>query len=294
MGFKGSWNATTFCLGLFFIMSASGCSYGLFGRKPSAAQSDFFTTNREPPDETRARQSQHVFRVALDIGHTPKVPGAIGADGTVEYDFNKNMVSLIAADLKQRPGLSVVVINREAEEMGLAERSAIANKAGADLFLSVHHDSANDKYLVPREVNGRTFYQTDKFHGYSVFFSGKNAQQSASLKFARALGAAMKDQGLTPTRHHAEKIQGENRDLIIPKLGVYRFDDLVVLKQAQMPAALLECGVIVNPREEAELKQHEHQAKIVAAVSNAVSAIAEFAPRTVETNGSDNSSNHDR
>ena len=248
-------------------------------RKPSAAQSDFLTTNRHPSDETR-RGSQHPFRVALDPGHTPKVPGAVGADGTVEYEFNKNIVGLIAADLRQRPGLSVMVINEQGEEIGLTERSAVANKARADLFLSVHHDSVNDKYLIPREVNGRTFYQTDKFHGYSVFFSQKNPQSSASFKFAEALGDAMRKQGFTPTRHHAEKIQGENRDLVIPKLGVYRFDDLVVLKEAEMPAALLECGVIVNPKEEADLKQDKRQAKIVAAVTDAIEAIV----RSTENN----------
>jgi hypothetical protein len=50
--------------------------------------------------------------------------------------------------------------------------------------------------------------------------------------------------------HHAEPIKGENRELVNPELGIYRFDDLIVLKSAAMPAALLECGVIVNRSEE--------------------------------------------
>src|SRR2546430_5316322 len=41
------------------------------------------------------------FRVALDIGHTPRVAGAAGADGTMEYEFNRRMVHLIAADLQK-------------------------------------------------------------------------------------------------------------------------------------------------------------------------------------------------
>ena len=263
----------------------SGCSHGWFGSKASPAGSDFSGPERSRTSEDNGHQPQHIFRVALDIGHSPKVPGAVGADGTVEYDFNKNIVSLIAADLKQQPGISVIVINRDGNEIGLAERSEIANKANADVLLSIHHDSVNDKYLRAREIDGHTFYQSDKFHGYSVFFSEKNAQQSASLKFARSIGLAMRDQGFTPTRHHAEKIQGENRELLIPSLGVYRFDDLVVLKEARMPAALLECGVIVNPTEEADLKRHERQVKIVTAVTKAIAAMAKSTTDNAETAG---------
>jgi N-acetylmuramoyl-L-alanine amidase len=255
-----------FCSLLFAVVLLSSCSLieHFLGTKAAPLQED----NAERAG-ANGETSKKIFRVALDIGHTPKAPGAVGADGTVEYDFNRNIVSQIAATLRQQP-LSVEVINQTGKEIGLAQRSQIANIGKADLLLSIHHDSVNDKYLVAREVDGQTYYQTDKFRGYSVFFSEKNDRQQESLKFARLLGAAMRDQGFIPTRHHAEKIQGENRDLLIPELGVYRFDDLVVLKQAQMPAALLECGVIVNPNEEAELKQPEAQAKIVAAATTAI------------------------
>ncbi len=271
------------CLAFCSLLSLSACTHSWFGRKEPSTGSEFFASGGQHANGDNTRYGQHVFRVALDIGHTPKAPGAVGADGTVEYAFNKNMVTLLAADLKLHPGISVVVINSHGDEMSLAERSAVANRAGVDLFLSVHHDSVNDKYLVPREVGGRTFFQTDKFHGYSVFFSGKNPQESASLTFARSIGAAMRDQGFTPTRHHAEKIQGENRDLVIPKLAVYRFDDLVVLKESHMPAALLECGVIVNPKEEALLKQPDHQARIVTAVTTAVLSMAKSTTDQAET-----------
>jgi N-acetylmuramoyl-L-alanine amidase len=243
---------------------------------PLQVESDALSTAPPPKADQSAniQSSGQIFRVALDIGHTPKTEGAVAADGTMEYEFNKRIVHLVMADLEQRPGLSVLVINDEGKEISLPRRSAVANAAKADLFLAVHHDSANDRYLTARKVDGRTLYQTDKFHGYSVFFSKKNTKASASFDFAKALGSAMREQGLTPTAHHAEKIPGEGRELVIPELGVYRFDNLVVLKTAEMPAALLECGVIVNPAEEAELKQPERQAKTVRAIRQAVLAMA--------------------
>jgi len=199
----------------------------------------------------------------------------MGADGRMEYEFNRHMVELIAADLQRDERIRVVVVNREGKPVTLSGRAAAARAAGADLLLSIHHDSVNDRYLeVQRQASGRVLYHCDRFRGYSVFYSGKNREASDSLEFARALGLAMRRQGLTPTLHHAEPIKGENRELVNPDLGIYRFDDLIVLKSAAMPAVLLECGVIVNRAEEAELLTEQRQQKVVAAIYEAVMATA--------------------
>jgi len=90
-----------------------------------------------------------------------------------------------------------------------------------------------------------------------------------------AIGSALREEGLSPTAHHAEKIPGEGRDFVVPDLGVYRYDELIVLWSTKMPAVLLECGLIVNPIEEALLNEPEHQQKIVRAVRRAVLKMAE-------------------
>lgn len=251
--------------------------------RPTAASSATPPIDNAPTQDTEAEPDvshqplktadKQQFRLALDIGHTPSAGGAVAADGKIEYDFNKRIVRLIASDLQKEPGIQVVVINPDGKRISLPGRTAIAKAANADLFLAIHHDSANDRYLEDHESNGRIFRQTDKFHGYSVFYSEKNKEHARSLEFAKSLGEAMQASGLSPTAHHAEKIQGENRELVIPRLGVYRFDDLVVLKTAAMPAALLECGVIVNPSEEADLLKPERQQKTVEAVRHAVLAM---------------------
>ena len=213
-------------------------------------------------------------RVAIDIGHTPGAPGAMSATGVMEYTMNRRMAALIADDLRRQPGIAVTVVNQSGREISLLQRGDVANDANADLFLAIHHDSVNEKYKVTRRIDGRVSRQSDRFRGYSVFFSDKNAEPAASLEWARQLGRAMRDQGLTPTAHHAEKIPGEGRDFVIPEIGVYRFPDLLVLKRARMPAALLECGVIVHPDEERELNTPERQRQIVTAVRTAVQNMA--------------------
>ncbi|HSH37895.1 MAG TPA: N-acetylmuramoyl-L-alanine amidase, partial [Chthoniobacterales bacterium] len=211
------------------------------------------------------------LRIAIDIGHTPGTPGAMSATGVMEYTYNRRMARLIADDLRQQPGISVTLINESGREISLLGRGDAANSAKADLFLSVHHDSVNERYKVTRRTpDGRVFRESDRFRGYSVFFSDKNAEPAASFDFAKQLGRAMREQGMTPTAHHAEKIPGEGRDFVVPEFGIYRFNDLLVLKRARMAAVLLECGVIVHPAEEQELNTTERQRQIVAAVRAAV------------------------
>ena len=195
----------------------------------------------------------------------------MSATGVMEYTYNRRMARLIADDLRQQPGITVTLINDAGREISLLGRGDVANAAKADLFLSVHHDSVNERYKTTRRTaDGRAFRESDRFRGYSVFFSEKNAEPAASFEFAKQLGRAMREQGMTPTAHHAEKIPGEGRDFVVPEHGVYRFNDLLVLKRARMPAALLECGVIVHPQEEQELNTAERQRQIVAAVRAAV------------------------
>lgn len=210
------------------------------------------------------------IRVAIDIGHSPGAPGATSASGVMEYTLNRRMAGLIAGDLRQQSGVSVTLINEAGREISLLQRGDVANQAKADLFLSIHHDSVHERYKVTRRVDGRNSRQSDRFRGYSVFFSDKNAEAAASLEFAKQLGRAMREQGMTPTAHHAEKIPNEGRDFVVPEDGVYRFPDLLVLKRARMPAVLLECGVIVHPEEEQELNTPERQRQIVSAVRSAV------------------------
>ena len=211
------------------------------------------------------------LRVAIDIGHTPGTPGAMSATGVMEYTFNRRMARMIADDLRQQPGVAVTLINEPGREISLLGRGDVANTAKADLFLSVHHDSVNERYKSTRRTaDGKVSRYSDRFRGYSVFFSEKNADPAASFEFAKQLGRAMREQGMTPTAHHAEKIPGEGRDFVVPETGVYRFNDLLVLKRARMAAALLECGVIVHPDEEQELNTPERQRQIVVAVRSAV------------------------
>ncbi len=189
--------------------------------------------------------------VMLDPGHTAGTPGATSVRGTVEVDYNDAFVALLAPRLV-RAGFRVEVTRRPGEELDLEARGARASAAGAWLLLSIHHDSAQEQLLEREERGGREAVRaTRPIRGFSLFVSGLNPRYPASLRAAEALGRRLLALGRAPTLHHAEPIPGEGRPLVDRRLGIYRFDELKVLREATCPAVLLELGVLVDEVDEA-------------------------------------------
>jgi N-acetylmuramoyl-L-alanine amidase len=207
--------------------------------------------------------------VALDIGHTPAHPGAISATGIPEFRFNKEVVEKISVALAATDTIEPFIVTSP-NPLTLLERTRIAAANRAELFVAIHHDSVQDKYLHAWEVDGKKQHYCDDFSGYSVFFSRRNPQPENSFELARLLGRQMATEGFKFARHHAEPIRGENREIVDEEAGVYRFDNLIVLRTAPMPAALLECGVILNRIEEKSLRTSVRQEKIANAVAMAI------------------------
>jgi len=188
----------------------------------------------------------------------------------MEFQFNKKMVEEIHRQLEHSLSVKPIILNPEGKPISLYARTRAAAEAGCELFLSVHHDSVQVKYLTEWTVNGHKEYYCDRFKGFSVFYSPKNPLPEESASFAHQLGIEMKRKGFEPSLHHAEKIPGEGRKLIDPEYGVYEYDNLIVLKTAKVPAALIECGVIVNRAEEESLSEDLTRSRIAAALSAAI------------------------
>jgi N-acetylmuramoyl-L-alanine amidase len=131
---------------------------------------------------------------------------------------------------------------------------------GAQLFVSIHHDSVR-QYLLPKAAG---------FSGFSLFVSRRNPQADKSLACASAIGAEMRAAGFTPSRYHADPILGENRPFADEENGVHFYDNLAVAHTARMPSVLFEAGVIVNPAEEARMRDPEVHAQIAQAIVRGV------------------------
>jgi len=197
--------------------------------------------------------------VAVDVGHYAAEPGVISASGKPEFEYNLALALDVKVELEKLQ-MQVRLIGEKGDYAVLRHRTRDA--AGADLFLSIHHDSVKER-LLPR---------ADEFAGYSLFVSRNNPRQQKSLACASRIGKAMKESGFIPSRYHADPVLGESRPFADEANGVHYYDNLAVGRSASMPSVLVEAGVIVNREEEDRMRDPAVRRRIAAAVAAGVHA----------------------
>jgi N-acetylmuramoyl-L-alanine amidase len=222
------------------------------------------------PDAAKCDKTQ--FRVVVDVGHTAEAYGATSARNAREYDFNFELAWEIEQGLKE-DGFTrtVLLVTGGPAHPSLEDRVAAANRLSPNLFLSIHHDSVPDKFLENWDYEDTPSHFSDRFSGHSLFVSNANRDFKASVQFGQILGMQLKDRGLQYARHYTESFMGHRRRQLVDAIaGVYRYDQLIVLRRTQMPAVLLEAGSIINRDEEVAMSLPERRALISAAVTSAV------------------------
>lgn len=202
--------------------------------------------------------------VAVDVGHGRRDSGAISARGRPEFDFNRQFAEVLAAALTQRQ-LAVRRINFAGDIGSLAERPLQA--AGADFFLSVHHDSIGENYLQYWDWDGSEMSYTEAKRGFGLFVSAHNPDLAASLRCASAIGAVLRRNGFSPTPWHGRRHLAADAEN-----GVWYYDNLIVLYRTTLPAVLFEAGVIKHREEELELLDPQRQARMADAVATGIAA----------------------
>lgn len=209
--------------------------------------------------------------VAVDVGHGLADPGALSARGRPEFEFNRDFAAALQAALTAR-GLGVRPVNADGRIGSLVARPQAA--AGADFFLSVHHDSVPAESLQEWPWDGETRTYSDAHAGFSLYVSRDNPAPGFSGRCASAIGATMRRAGFVPTRHHYPK-----RAWADETNAVHYYDNLVVLYRTTLPAVLFEAGVIKHRDEELLLADPARRARMADAVATGIAACLYAAPR---------------
>lgn len=205
-----------------------------------------------------------VPEVAVDVGHGLKDSGAISARGKPEFEFNQLLARRLAQALREHL-VRVREINFDGGIGKLAERPAQA--AGSNLFISIHHDSIDEKYLQTWLWQGQVNSYTDVKQGFGLFISARNPDVASSLTCAVVMGLMLRRAGFEPSTWHGQSHLAADADN-----GVWYYDNLVVLHAATMPALLFEAGVIKHRDEELALLDPQRQARMADALATGSAA----------------------
>jgi N-acetylmuramoyl-L-alanine amidase len=190
----------------------------------------------------------------VDVGHYAAEPGVISAGGVPEFEYNLALALDVKAELEKLQ-IQTRLIGDKGDYAVLHHRTRDAH--GADLFVSIHHDSVKES-LLPR---------ANEFAGFSLFISKFNPRVDRSLACASAIGAKLRAAGFTPSRYHADPVLGAPRPFADEANGVHWYDNLAVGRTAAMPSVLVEAGVIVNRDEERRMQDPEVRRRIAAAIA---------------------------
>jgi hypothetical protein len=110
-----------------------------------------------------------------------------------------------------------------------------------------------------------------------------NSRAVSGTSFGHSLGQELQKRGLHYTPHYTLPLMGRYRhDLVDQEAGVYRYDHLIVLHTARMPAVLLEAGSIINRQEELDLATPGRRLLVAEAVA---AAVEEFCASRIQVAG---------
>lgn len=218
-----------------------------------------------PAKKTRpARKTviSKIRRIVVDPGHGGHDPGAVGPGGTQEKDVVLAIGLKLRDLLKDELGLDVVMTRSGDVFIPLEERTAIANKVNADLFVSVHANAANNHVASGIETYYLNLAKTEKAAQLAAKENGTSLEKVSVLQ--AILFDLMANYKLNDSAHLAEDVQKALHRRIRDRygdaksLGVKQ-GPFYVLVGATMPSILVETAFVSNPHEESRLQSPEYQ-----------------------------------
>ena len=214
--------------------------------------------------------------MVLDPGHGGLNTGAIGVNGLKERDVVLDVSNRLRARLQASSNVRVVMTRHDDGFVGLRDRTREANRQGASLFLSIHAN-ANPKpiargvevYLLSARAAGDEGLdivareeQADLAHDHHDHASSTG--HTGVLRAVRLAGAQRLSSKVARLVHD-ELVQATGA----PARGV-RQAPFGVLKEAEMPAVVVEIGYLTNPEEAQQLGDPAYRDKVAAGIESAV------------------------
>jgi len=227
-----------------------------------------------------ASAAERFDTVVIDAGHGGSDVGAKGPAGSFEKDVALAVARNLAARLRAH-GLTVVMTRDADVRVPLEQRTAIANDAHGDLFVSIHANASTDAEIHGSETYFLALEASDSGAAgvaqreNSAFAAEGDAKISAlSDPFIALLGDMISTEHLDESSAFAQRVQHELGRMPVKSRGVKQAM-FVVLSGVQMPAALVEIGFVTHRGDESVMNGTDGRKAIVDALEKAVIAFGE-------------------
>lgn len=219
-------------------------------------------------------RSEKKTLVVIDPGHGGRDPGAIGSNGLYEKEVVLKMGQALKEEIEDNHPQFEVRLTRDSDEfLPLQKRTQIANELDADIFLSIHANSG----------------RTSVAKGFEVFTLSAEASDPSAKELAEVENSALRYEGYSKeelndvswilyqlrsmihtreSRSVAEIIsEAMEESLPIENRGMKQAP-FWVLKDARMPAVLVETGFLSNPEGARRLADQNHREKVAKAIAD--------------------------
>jgi N-acetylmuramoyl-L-alanine amidase len=247
------------------------------GQVPSTEQAVPATTAAKPAADPAKRPGTRPLVIAIDPGHGGQDSGAVGPGGTYE----KNVVLAIARELSRQinatPGMKAYLTRDNDVFIPLPQRARKARAAGADMFVSIHADAAENRSARGSSVyvlslkgasSQRARWLADKENA-SDLIGGVPLQKVDNTLSSVLLDLAQSGHMKASEDAANHVLDGLKRVGNNHKPNIERAN-FAVLRTSDIPAMLVETAFISNAEEERRLKDPAYQRKVASAVLDGV------------------------
>jgi N-acetylmuramoyl-L-alanine amidase len=215
--------------------------------------------------------------VVIDAGHGGHDPGTISpTNGTYEKDVVLGIARRIRDDLVASGRVRVALTREDDRFLILRERTAIARSLGAQLFISIHADSAPSVdasgasiYTLSEIASDREAQKLAARENKADILNGVNLSGENSDVTSILVDLAQRET-MNASSNFATILKRESNGLVPFRNGFHRMADLAVLKAPDMPAVLMEVGYVTNETDLARIASPEGQKRVAAGVRKAV------------------------
>jgi N-acetylmuramoyl-L-alanine amidase len=244
---------------------------------PESAALDAPSVLEEPPVDPAAQKPRNAKRlIVIDAGHGGVDPGATGVGGTLEKDLVLSVGGAVR-DTLERTGRYTVVMTRDSDIfLSLKARVAVGRRSKADLFISVHADSAPRSgvrgasvYTLSERASDKEAAALARSENQSDIIAGVDLTNESDIVTSILIDLAQRE-----TKNSSVKFA----QALVPELqrvgGVtqksHRFAGFRVLKAPDVPSVLLELGYLSNELDESEMLSRRWRANMASAITRAV------------------------